>query len=190
MLNYQCFERLAMSGDSIKSESVRHYFVKLREFLTENQKLIYQSLSNKDELKKYIGFECIYFFAADGKKNLLKVGITEDIISRLKTYNVGRIREVELKYLAIVKNAKLIEKCIKLKLKNQQFYENREIYEIDPAKLKKIIINCYCKYVTKKENDTMYDELSQLAGLYAYIKNKKNIKPYIIINKNRSQVRI
>jgi hypothetical protein len=35
----------------------------------------------------------------------------------------------------------------------------------------------------------MYDELSQLAGLYAYIKNKKNIKPYII-NKNRSQVRI
>ena len=183
MLNYQCFERLAMSGDSKKSESVRNYFVKLREFLTDNQKLIYQSMINKDELKKYVGYECVYFFAADGKKDFLKVGITENIISRLKAYNVGRIKEVDLKYLAIVKNSKLIEKCIKFKLKNKQFYENREIYEVDHNKLKKIIMECYCKYVTKKENDTMYHELSQLAGLYAYVKNKKTIKPYIIINK-------
>lgn len=183
MLNYQCFERLAMSGDSKKSETVRNYFVKLREFLTDNQKLIYQSMSNKDELKKYIGYECIYFFAANEKNNLNKIGVTTDIISRLKTYNTGRVHEVDLKYLAIVKNSKLIEKCIKLKLKNKQFYENREIYEVDPNKLKKIILECYCKYVTKKENDTMYDELSQLAGLYAYIKNKKTIKPYVIINK-------
>ncbi len=183
MLNYQCFERLAMSGDSSKSETVRNYFVKLREFITENQKLIYQSLSNKDELKKYIGLECVYFFAADGRKDLFKVGITKDIISRLNTYNVGRIKEIDLKYLAIVKNSKLIEKCIKFKLKNKQFYENREIYEVDQTKLKKVIINCYCKYVTKKEHDTIYDELSQLSGLYSYIKNKKYIKPYVIINK-------
>lgn len=183
MLNYQCFERLAMSGDSKKSESVRNYFVKLREFLTDNQKLILQTMINKDELKKYVGYECIYFFAADERKNLNKIGITSDIISRLNTYNTGRINEIYLKFLAIVKNSKLIEKCVKFKLKNKQFYENREIYEVEPNKLKKIIVDCYCKYVTKKENDTMYDELSQLAELYSYVKNKKNIKPYIIINK-------
>ena len=183
MLNYQCFERLAMSGDSKKSEAVRNYFVKLREFLTDNHKLILQSLSKKDELKKYVGFECIYFFAIDERKSLKKVGITRDIISRLKTYNTGRLNEVDLKYLAIVKNSKLIEKCVKLKLKKKQYYDNREIYEVDPDKLKKIIVECYCKYVTKKENDTMYEELSQLAGLYDYVKNKKRIKPYVIINK-------
>jgi hypothetical protein len=183
MINYQCFERLAMSGDSKKSEAVRHYFVKLREFISENQRLIYQSMTNKDKLKKYVGFECIYFFAADGRKNKLKVGITKDIISRLKTYNVGRINEIDLKYLAIIKNSRLIEKCIKLKLKNKQFYENREIYEVDPIKLKKIIVDCYCKYVTNKENNTLYSELSQLADLYSYIKDKKNIKPYVIIDK-------
>ena len=183
MLNYQCFERLAMSGDSQKSETVRNYFVKLREFLTDNQQLILQTMTNKDRLKKYIGFECLYFFAADERKNLLKVGITKDIISRLSTYNTGRINEIDLKYLAIVKNSKLIEKCIKLKLKTKQFYKNREIYEVDHNKLKKIIVDCYCKYVTKKENDTMYNELSQLADLYSYIKNKKHIKPYVIINK-------
>ena len=42
MLNYQCFERLAMSGDSKKSDTVRSYFIKLREFLYTNQKLIGQ----------------------------------------------------------------------------------------------------------------------------------------------------
>ena len=42
MCNYQCFEKLAMSGDSKKSESIKIYFVKIRQFLSENQKLIYQ----------------------------------------------------------------------------------------------------------------------------------------------------
>ena len=42
MLNYQCFEKLAMTGDSSKSDNVREYFIKLREFLVENQKIIYQ----------------------------------------------------------------------------------------------------------------------------------------------------
>jgi acetyl-CoA acetyltransferase len=32
MINYQCFERLAMSGDSDESETIRMYFIKLREF--------------------------------------------------------------------------------------------------------------------------------------------------------------
>ena len=184
MINYQCFERLAMSGDSKNSETVRNYFVKLREFLTDNQKLIYQSMTNKNELKKFAGYECIYFFAADSKhENLFKVGSTKNVIVRLRNYNVGRIKEVDLKYLALVKNSKLIEKCVGLKLKTKQYYKDREIYEVTPSKLKKIIVECYCKYVTKKENNTMYDELSQLSGLYSYIKDKKNIKPYVIIDK-------
>ena len=44
MINYQCFEKLAMSGDSTKSEVVRMYFIKLREFLVENQQIIYQAI--------------------------------------------------------------------------------------------------------------------------------------------------
>jgi superfamily II DNA or RNA helicase len=35
MLNYQCFEKLAMSGDSKCSEIIRLYFIKLRQFITE-----------------------------------------------------------------------------------------------------------------------------------------------------------
>jgi hypothetical protein len=184
MINYQCFERLAMGGDSLKSEAVRNYFVKLREFLTENQRLIYQSFTNYDELNKYSGFEAIYFFATDTRKNnIFKIGRTRNIINRLRNYNIGRIKDVELKYLALITNSVLIEKCMKLKLEKNQLIDNREIYQIDPNKLKKIIDDCYCKYVSKNKNQKLYEEISILLGLYAYTKDKINIKPFIIIDK-------
>jgi hypothetical protein len=70
---------------------------------------------------------------------------------------------------------------MKLKLNKNQVIKNREIYEIDPRKLKKIINDCYCKHISKKENEELYKELSNLLGMYTYVKNKVNIKPYIII---------
>ena len=47
----------------------------------------------------------IYVIVVDErKKNILKPGSTRrGIIERLRNYNVGRIKEVELKYLAVVK---------------------------------------------------------------------------------------
>lgn len=184
MLNYQCFEKLAMSGDSANSETVRLYFIKLREFISTNQHLIFQAIENKNELKKYEGFETIYFFAVDNTKMNWKVGKTVDIVQRLRNYNVGRIKEVDLKYLAIVKNPLLIEKCVKLELKDNQVIEGREIYKTDAKTLKNIITECYCKYVPENQNKDLYEELANLLGIYAYTKNKTHIKPYVIIGNN------
>jgi hypothetical protein len=86
MVNYQCFERLAMSGDSEESESVRMYFVKLREFITENQKLIYQLI--KKIIIFFIFIKTINFFAVDDRKqNIFKICRTIDIIKILRNYN-------------------------------------------------------------------------------------------------------
>jgi phage anti-repressor protein len=184
MLNYPCFERLAMNGDSEQSEVVRLYFVKLREFLTQNQNLIYQAMENRQDLKTFSGYDSIYFFAIDERnKNIFKIGHTLNIVQRLRNYNVGRIKEVDLKYFAIVQNSLLIESCVKLKLKNEQVIPGREIYKIDAESLKKVIDDCYCKYVNKVQNDSLYKELSELLGLYSYTRNKVNIKPYVIIDK-------
>jgi phage anti-repressor protein len=182
MLNYQCFEKLAMSGDSSKSETVRNYFIKIREFMYENQELIYQSVENKKDLNKFRGYESIYFFAVDDRKpDIFKVGRTQDIIQRLRNYNIGRIKEVDLKYYALVNNSIMIEKCVKLKLDKNRVIEGREIFKVDADKLKKIIDDCYCKYVSKKQNEELYKEISDLLGLYAYTKDKVHIKPYVII---------
>ena len=184
MLNYQCFEKIAMSGDSVNSETVRMYFVKLREFITDNQHLIFQAIENKNELGKYVGYESIYFFAVDDRKMDWKIGRTINIIQRLRNYNIGRIKEIDLKYFAIVKNPLLVEKCIKLKLKKNQVIANREIFNISPQNIKKIINECYCKFVPENKNKELYEEMANLLGIYAYTKDKINIKPYIIIGKD------
>jgi hypothetical protein len=71
---------------------------------------------------------------------LIKIGKTKDIVLRLRNY---------LKYFALIKNSLLIKNCIKLKA--NQVFENKEIFRIDPNVLKKIIDNCYCKYVSSKK---------------------------------------
>jgi hypothetical protein len=66
------------------------------------------------QLKKYNGFEIIYFFSVDKRRNdIFKIGRSRDILNRLRNYNVGKIKETDLKYLALVKNSVLIENCIK-----------------------------------------------------------------------------
>jgi superfamily II DNA or RNA helicase len=50
LLNYQCFEKLAMNSETSQAETVRLYFIKLREFIVENQHLIYQAIENKQDL--------------------------------------------------------------------------------------------------------------------------------------------
>ena len=113
MLNYQCFEKLAMSGDSSKSDVVREYFIKLRDFMYEHQELIYQSITNKNDLNKYRGYESIYFFAVDERKpDIFKIGRMQDIIQRLRNYNVGRIKEIDLQN---IKNLRFFIFCTKLK---------------------------------------------------------------------------
>ncbi len=141
-------------------------------------------MEKKQNLNKYSGYESIYFFAVDDKKIDWKIGRTTDIIKRLRNYNVGRIKEIDLKYFAIVNNSLLIEKCVKHKLKKNQVIKNREIYKVSPENIKKIITECYCKYVSQNKNKELYDDMANLLGLYTYTKEKINITPYIIIGKN------
>ena len=55
--------------------------------------------------------------------------------------------------------------------------------KIKKVKIKKVIDECYCKYVSKQQNEELYKEISDLLGLYAYTKDKINIKPYVIIGR-------
>ena len=121
----------------------------------------------------------IFLLLTDRNPNIFKVGRSSDIVQRLRNYNVGRINEIELKYFALVRNSLLIEKCIKFALD-----KNKEIFKVEPHILKKIIDECYCKNVSKKQNMILYEEISNLLGLYTYTKDKVHINPYIIIGKN------
>ena len=71
---------------------------------------------------------------------------------------------------------------MKFKMEKNRVIKNKKIFKIEPNILKKIINECYCKHDSKKENNELYKEISDLLGLYVYTKDKVNIKPYIIIN--------
>ena len=190
-ITFICFENLAMQTRTENGEMIRYYFSKIREFIQINQSIIYQALDHKNKLNKIIkeaknnGKNFFYIIAIDDRYNdIVKIGHTIDIIKRLRNYNVGRIKEVDLKYFALVRHPLLIENCLKSELNNKKIFENREIFNISPNKLKKMIDYCYCKYVSSKKNENLYKEISDLLGLYAYTKDKIHIKPYIIIGKN------
>lgn len=38
--------------------------------------------------------------------------------------------------------------------------------------------SCYKDLTKQKEHAELYEELSQISGLYSYVKDKVNIKPY------------
>ena len=57
------------------------------------------------------------------------------------------------------------------------------IFRVEPIILKKVIDDCYCKFVSSKKNKEMYEDISHLLGLYAYTKDKVHIKPYVVIGK-------
>lgn len=184
MVNYKCFENLAMTGETEESNTVREYFIKLREFIRDNQHLIYQAIENKKRLHKYRGFDSIYFFAAKKNSKIFKIGKSKDIVMRLSNYNIGRIDDVDLEYYALVSNQDLIETCIKDTLKTYQKIKGREIYQVDPKLLKRVVYKCYKNNISKEDNLDLYQEISNLLGMYVYIKNNPQIKPYVIIGKN------
>jgi hypothetical protein len=72
---------------------------------------------------------------------------------------------------------------MKDKLINHNIINNKELYKINPKKLKKIIYNCYCDNVTLKQHTKLFKELGYLLEFYKYTKINKNFQPYIIIDK-------
>ena len=55
--------------------------------------------------------------------------------------------EIDLKYLAIVHNSVMIEKCMKTSFKNYQYIKNKEIYKVDIVFLEKILNKCSCEEI-------------------------------------------
>jgi DNA-binding Lrp family transcriptional regulator len=187
-LNYQAFEKLYMNSESPKAKAIREYFPKMRELFFENREklpVLFQAMENKNDLKNYVGMDSIYFFQVDDRyENTYKVGRTRDIIKRLRSYNVGRVKEVELKYLALVKNAKLIESLVGYALKENRIKENREIYQVSAENLQKLIENIYCSNISTEENEMLYKEIFNLPNSCKYNKNiQVELKPYIVIGK-------
>jgi phage anti-repressor protein len=182
LLNYDCFRRLAMMSETEKGETLRYYFTRIEEFLKNNQSTIKQNIDKYNDLKilnkKVIkmNMKYIYVFAVDERfPDLLKIGQTSDIISRLATYNTGRIKDIDLKYLAVINEPKSIEKCIGLNLNKYRYKQGREIFKVNIEYLQEVIKDCACKF-----DEKLNDYETDIKGLIKYLEDKKSVSPFIV----------
>lgn len=151
MLTPDCMKRLCMRSRSKKAETVRTYFIEIESFIIKYNSQIVdgivrdikktEAFHKKHPLKEGPGY--IYIIrAASSHSNLYKLGHTQDLYTRLATYNTGRANDVELLYAYHVQRRKEVESCVKVMMKDKQYKKRREIYHVDLDIIKKVIDGC------------------------------------------------
>ena len=72
---------------------------------------------------------------------------------------------------------------MKMKLRSVESIEGKEMFEIDQESLKSIVDDCCCKHVSRKQHELLRKEFADIFGFYSYVRDKKRIKPFIVISK-------
>jgi len=159
-LNLNTFEKICMSSHAKKANSVRDYFIKLREFINYYKSNFSDMIINKS-LEYPEG--SIYIILTNKNKNIFKLGQTKDIRKRLQNYATGKDSHPDIKFIMLVDNRKDVENCVKKLSQKYQFKKNQEIYKVNIDIIKKHIFDCASVYTNDIE-------------LY----NNKNVNSYII----------
>ena len=172
MLSFEGFEKVCMSSNTDKGNLFRDYFIMLRKFIDYYKDHFANKINELTKNNKYI-----YILMVNKNKNLLKLGRSGNIRNRLKSYATGKEIHPDIKFIMIVDDAKKVEKCTKVFIKQFQYKPNTELYKMNIDDLKKIIFGCVeiDDMVIKNINDT------QKYDTYIVYDDSKNIE-YINLN--------
>jgi phage anti-repressor protein len=137
MLSFEGFERLCLASTTKKGNEFRDYFIMLRKFIDYYKEHITDKILELTKTNKFM-----YILAVNKKTNIFKLGRTGDIRKRLQTYSTGKETHPDIKYILIVEDDKRVEKCSKAFIRAQQYKGNRELYKLECATLKKVVLGC------------------------------------------------
>jgi phage anti-repressor protein len=170
MLTPDCFKELCMLSKSEKAKGVRKYYIIAEGLLRDHFELIVNNLNKelgliKNNIKKpieVIGGH-IYILKAQNttQKDMYKLGNSNNMKKRLRTYNTGNANNIEPLFVIKVDNIKMVEGCIKNIANEYQYRKNKEVYNIDFKFLQKLCIKC----------KNFIDQLTK-----EFVKNKNNTK--------------
>ena len=76
------------------------------------------------------------------RDDVIKPGSASNMVDRLSTYNTGRVEDVELLHVYQTDYRKEVERCLKKLMAEKQYRKRRELYEVDPDIVKKLIRGC------------------------------------------------
>lgn len=151
LLSFEGFERVCMASNTEKGKVFRDYFIMLRKFIDYYK----DHFANKiNELAK--GNKHIYILMVNKNKDLLKLGRAGNIRNRLKSYATGKETHPDVKFIMIVDDAKKVEQCAKIFIKQFQHKPNTELYRMNIDDLKRTIFGCaeLDELIIKNASDT------------------------------------
>ena len=170
MLTPDCFKELCMLSKSEKAKGVRKYYIIAEGLLRDHFEILINNLNKelgliKNNIKKpieVIGGH-IYIIKAQNttQKDMYKLGNSDNMKKRLRTYNTGNANNIEPLFVIKVDNIKMVEGCIKNIANEYQYRKNKEVYNIDFKFLQKLCIKC----------KNFIDQLTK-----EFVKNKNNTK--------------
>jgi phage anti-repressor protein len=170
MLTPDCFKELCMLSKSEKAKGVRKYYIIAEGLLRDHFEILINNLNKelgliKNNIKKpieVIGGH-IYILKAQNTtlKDMYKLGNSDNMKKRLRTYNTGNANNIEPLFVIKVDNIKMVEGCIKNIANEYQYRKNKEVYNIDFKFLQKLCIKC----------KNFIDQLTK-----EFVKNKNNTK--------------
>lgn len=194
MLTPDCFKELCMLSKSEKAKGVRKYYITAESLLRDSFEQIINNLNIelgliKKNIKKPIEIigGHIYILKAlnTTQKNMFKLGNSDDMKKRLRTYNSGNANNIEPLFIMKVDDINMVEGCIKNIAKEYQYIKNKEVYNIDFEFLKKLCVKCK-NFIKQLENEFINNTKKTKNKLKTIINYKKdnNSPIYMIIDKN------
>jgi len=193
---YELEQKYKDKLNGVANELEQKYKKQLEQIKTKINQLEEKNriLENNQKKNKFPKGGVIYVVRPFGteNENLLKVGKTNDLKSRMNTYNTGVPNNMEILYSVEVKDPIGFEHCIKSKLRNYIYRERKEFYNCDLEiiidainKCDKFIKDeCYC---CKCENKIEDKQLARhIKKEYDIIDTKEKIYGLFVINNDQS----
>lgn len=192
MLTPDCFKELCMLSKSDKARGIRKYYIIAEGLLRDHFEEIINNLNKelgliKNNIKKPIDIigGHIYILKAQNttQKDMYKLGNSEDMKKRLRTYNTGNANNIEPLFIMKVNDIVKVEGCIKNIAKDYQYRKNKEVYNIDFKFLQKLCMKCknFIRQISKEFFKDKKGTKTKLKMINK--KNDKENKFYIVVDK-------
>jgi len=194
MITPDCFKDICMISMTAKAKEVRLYYKTIEKLLMD----YYEDIENN--LRKELGLiknnmkpnnepigGHVYIIKAQNTtlKDMFKLGNSEDMKKRLRTYNTGNANDIQHLFVMKVTDIKGVENCIKNIAKEYQYRKNREVYNIDLLMLQKMCEKCKI-FMESAQNEFKKDTKKFKKNIKQMKKDKKTQTGgyFMIVDKN------
>lgn len=174
LLTPDCFKRLCMLSRAKNAEFVRSYYLALEGLLFKYHQQMLKGMQHEiDALEKSkanksaeLSMGYIYVIrASDKKDSVYKIGRSKNLLTRLRTYQSGKLEDIEVVFKWRTDDLKSMENCVKSFLDKERHTKYKEIYRANLEMIKMIIQKCDEIQQAKREY-TMRSASSLTGGYY------------------------